>query len=112
MPGKIIVEKNIKGFSDPNKENLVSKVSCKETIIYGNGNKKIIAIDCGMKNNIIRCLLRRNIQIKRVPWDYDFTQEKFDGLFISNGPGDPTQCEATIKNIKKTMEKNIPIFGP
>ena len=45
--------------------------------------------DCGVKANIIRCLIKRGIEVVRVPWDYDFNQLSFDGLFLANGPGDP-----------------------
>jgi carbamoyl-phosphate synthase small subunit len=121
MLGKITVpEKNIRYskkasdifFEDPNKNNLVASVSSGEIKKYGQGVKKIIAIDCGMKNNILRCLLARGVEIKRVPWNHDFSsEENFDGLFISNGPGDPMMCQETITAIKMVMEKNIPIFG-
>ena len=47
------------------------------------------------------------------PWDYDFTNEEFDGLFISNGPGNPEACEATIRHLNKVAEghPSLPIFG-
>lgn len=120
MLGKIIMadktgesgkEDDNKTFIDPNLRDLVSEVTVKEPIEYGNGKKKIIAIDCGMKHNIIRSLLEYDITIKRVPADYDITQENFDGLFISNGPGDPAQNVATIKSVREAIEKNIPTFG-
>ena len=68
-------------------------------------------MDCGVKNNIIRNLLERNLEVIRVPYDYDFFRFDFDGIVISNGPGDPKMCKRTIKNIKKAMQKDIPIFG-
>jgi carbamoyl-phosphate synthase small subunit len=110
MLGKIQINDKI-DFYDPNKENLVAKVSSKTRISYGNGEHKIILIDCGVKNNIIRHLLRRNATVIRVPWDYDFTVEDYDGLFISNGPGDPKMCTETIHNIAKSFTKVKPIFG-
>lgn len=113
MLGKIIVDgcSNI-DFYDPNKENLVGKVSCKEVIEYGIGNtKNVVLVDCGVKNNIIRCLLRRGAHVIRVPWDYDFTSIDYDGLFISNGPGNPDFAEATVANIKKAFEIGKPICG-
>jgi carbamoyl-phosphate synthase large subunit len=64
-----------------------------------------------VKNNIIRCLLKRNTTVIRVPWDYDFNSMEFDGLFISNCPGDPAYCTATIDNIRKAMQNGKPIFG-
>ncbi|MCD6039285.1 MAG: carA [Gammaproteobacteria bacterium] len=89
----------------------VKKVSIKEPIIYGSGEKKVIAIDCGMKENIIRCLSQYPLRIKRVPYDYDFTKEDFDAVFISNGPGDPIHCQATISILKKAMMQKKPMFG-
>lgn len=70
--------------------NYVDKVSCKEVIRYnqGEGKRKVVLVDCGVKTNIIRCLLKRDVEVIRVPWDYDFNELEFDGLFISNGPGD------------------------
>lgn len=98
-------------FIDPNEENLVAKVSIKKKKVYGNGPIKIIAIDCGMKENIVRSLVTPETTVIRVPWDYDFTEEKYDALFISNGPGDPTQCGATIEHIRTAMAAGRPILG-
>lgn len=61
-------------------------------------------VDCGVKSNIIRCLLKRDVEVIRVPWDYDFNSLQFDGLFISNGPGDPDTCDAAVQNIRKAMQ--------
>ncbi len=98
-------------FVNPDDENQVAKASCKEIITYGNGKHRIVLVDCGTKDNIIRCLLKRDTTVVRVPWDYNFNQLDFDGLFISNGPGDPAYCEVTVNNIRKTMETGKPIFG-
>lgn len=93
--------------------NYVDKVSCKEVIRYNEGAEKtIILVDCGVKSNIIRCLKRRGVEIVRVPWDYDFTSLRYDGIFISNGPGDPDQCGAAVDNLRKAMSlSDKPIFG-
>lgn len=98
-------------FIDPNKDNLVAKVSVKEKRVYGSGPKKVVAVDCGMKENIVRSLVRDNVTLTRVPWDYDFTNDTYDALFISNGPGNPTKCEATIAHIRTAMTTNKPILG-
>lgn len=111
MLGKILVDEHDIPFYDPNQDNLVDQVSCKEPIVYGKGSHQIILVDCGVKNNIIRCLVRRDTTVKRVPWDYDFTKEEYDGLFISNGPGDPTMCESTIKHLRVALQQDRPIFG-
>lgn len=117
--------------------NYVDRVSCKEIISYlpdGTSRsfplttpiaqlncqlptfnfqlKKVVLVDCGVKTNIIRCLLKRDVEVIRVPWDYDFNELEFDGLFISNGPGDPDTCDAAVQNIRKAMQNTkLPIFG-
>lgn len=114
MPGKLIIEKDqqkIIPFDDPNKRNLVSEVSIKRKIIYGSGTKKVLLIDCGVKNNIIRCFLKRGVLVVRVPWNHDFSKEEYDGLIISNGPGDPMQYGVLIDHIRVAMNQNKPIFG-
>ncbi len=98
-------------FVDPNRLNLVAKVSPKASRVYGDGAIRIIAIDCGMKENIVRSLARKNVTLTRVPWDYDFTKDQYDALFISNGPGDPEKCTPTIQHIKQAMKDGKPILG-
>lgn len=112
MIGKIVFsDENEIDFIDPNKINQVARVSTTEIITYGNGKKRVVLVDCGVKHNIIRCLLKRNVTVIRVPWDYDFNTIEYDGLFISNGPGDPDTCGITVKHIRKAMKKEKPIFG-
>jgi len=98
-------------FTDPNEENLVSKVSPKKKKVYGKGPIKVIAVDCGMKENIVRAFIRPGVTLTRVPWNYDFTKEKYDGLLLSNGPGDPTKCTATVEHIRQAMKDGKPILG-
>lgn len=111
MLGKILIDDADCEFFDPNKLNLVAEVSTRKKQIYGNGKHKILLIDCGVKNNIIRHFLKRDTTIIRVPWDYDISLEEYDGLFISNGPGDPIKCDITIQNIGKAFKKDQPMFG-
>jgi len=111
MLGKIESENEKIELYDPNLKNLVADVSTKEVIKYGDGKFRILLVDCGVKNNIIRRVLERDTTVIRVPWDYDFTEEEYDGLLISNGPGDPKQCKETIKNISKAFSQDKPIFG-
>jgi len=111
MLGKINYKDEKIQFKNPNLKNLVAEVSIDKPILYKKGPKKIILVDCGVKNNIIRAFIKRNFTVLQVPWNYDFFTEKFDGIVISNGPGDPKKCTETIKNIKKAIEKNIPILG-
>lgn len=93
--------------------NYVDKVSCKEVMRYGEGagKKRVVLVDCGVKHNIIRCLLKRGVEVVRVPWNYDFNQLEYDGLFISNGPGDPDTCDAAVQNIRKALAGEKPICG-
>lgn len=98
-------------FDDPNARNLAAEVSIKEPVLYKNGPKTVIVIDVGCKHNIVRNLLKRGFTVKKVPWDYDFTKEHYDGLLVSNGPGDPKQCEETIANVRAAYKIGKPIFG-
>ena len=126
MRGRIIIEHstlNIEHCSeDYGSINWVEKVSCKEVITYKpecsmfNGQcsmKKVVLVDCGVKANIIRCLLNRGVEVIRVPWDYDFNQLEFDGLFLANGPGDPEQCTKTVEHIRTFLNnKEVkPLMG-
>jgi carbamoyl-phosphate synthase small subunit len=106
-------------FDDPNKKNLVDMVSTKkitkECYLCHDRNidKTIVLIDCGVKRNINRCLLERGVKVITVPWDCDIfsLKEKFDGVVVSNGPGDPKMCQATIETVKKIITKKIPLLG-
>ncbi|MCH8942551.1 MAG: glutamine-hydrolyzing carbamoyl-phosphate synthase small subunit [Bacteroidetes bacterium] len=112
MLGKIIFQNENIDFYDPNNADIVKEVSIKESITYNDsGDKKIILIDCGTKYNIIRSLLKRNMCVIRVPYDCNFFQFYFDGLVVSNGPGNPKMYQKTIHNLKRAMEHDIPTFG-
>ncbi|MBI3034210.1 glutamine-hydrolyzing carbamoyl-phosphate synthase small subunit [Candidatus Woesearchaeota archaeon] len=112
MLGKLTVSNKDAPIDDPNKRNLVAEVSVKKKIVYNEkGSRKILLVDCGVKNSIIRNLAERNCTVIRVPWDYDFTRETFDGMVISNGPGDPKMCRETIRNVASAMKLEMPIFG-
>ena len=100
--------------------NWVEKVSCKDVLVYQPSPniqlptpKRVVLVDCGVKANIVRCLTRRGIEVVRVPWDYDFNEIQFDGLFLANGPGDPERCEKTIEHIRKFLnnERVRPCMG-
>lgn len=98
-------------FIDPNATHLVSQVSIPHKKIYGEGKKKIIAVDCGMKENILRSLLKFDVQVIRVPYNYDYSHEDYDALFLSNGPGDPAMCQETIAILQKNLAKKKPVMG-
>ncbi len=103
-----------KNIPDPNETDLVKEVSVKEPVTYrADGNRKVVLIDCGVKNNILRNLLRRGISVTRVP--YDFSAQEIleyhpDGIFLSNGPGDPKKCVQTITATAELIEKK-PLMG-
>ncbi|KAJ2375170.1 Carbamoyl-phosphate synthase, partial [Coemansia sp. RSA 2607] len=110
---------------DPNATNLVAEVSCKEPKLYTPAPEtaikrpdgrtvRIVAVDIGMKYNQIRCFVKRGVELLVVPWDYDFLSlaDEMDGLFLSNGPGDPTTITATIDRVRAALAlKKFPIFG-
>jgi carbamoyl-phosphate synthase small subunit len=115
MLGKIVFKKDIP-FHDPNADNLVDQVSTKTPVFTkGSTNKTILLINCGAKRNIEKCLIKRNINILTVPWDFDpFIKKdfaKFDGILVSNGPGDPKMATKTIHTIKKAIDRKVPILG-
>lgn len=114
MLGKIITadtNADTIDWYDPNQENLVDQVSTKELETYGDGDVTIVLIDCGVKYNIIRNLVKRGVKVIRVPWDHDLSSISYDGLFISNGPGDPKQCQKTIQTLQQALQEDKPICG-
>jgi len=112
MPGKLVqVDPAEIDFYDPAHDNLVDQVSLKQKKVYPGGDLEIMLVDCGVKNNIIRCLLDLGATVIRVPWNYDFTEDDYDGLVVSNGPGDPQQCRETIGHLEKAIRQERPIFG-
>ncbi|GIZ41350.1 hypothetical protein CKM354_000465600 [Cercospora kikuchii] len=114
-------------FYNPNTRNLVADVSTSKPKIYSppasvtslrhpSGRPvRVLCVDVGLKYNQLRCLVKRGVEVEVVPWDYDFpglAGKEYDGLFISNGPGDPAMMDVTVKNIQQTMEEGrVPIFG-
>jgi len=112
MLGKIVInEKEPVDFEDVNKLDLVGQVSTKEPVEYARNKRRIVLVDCGTKNNIIQAFLKRNITVLRVPYNYDFSKEKVDGILISNGPGDPKICTTTIENTRKVLNNGTPVLG-
>ena len=93
----------------------VARVSCKEIKEYPAEEEKfhVVAIDCGMKQNIVRSLVKRGCSVTVVPWNTTAEAIKAlrpDGVFLSNGPGDPTDVPETIQTVKDLLGK-YPIFG-
>ena len=117
IPGKIVVDGEPGGdageddFEDISQRNLVAEVSVTEPRVYGDGKRRVILVDCGVKLNILRSLLARGVQILRVPWDYDFNGDDGDAVIVSNGPGDPRLATAAIDHLRIALEGERPIFG-
>ncbi len=93
--------------------NWVERVSCKDVVRYNEGaGRKVVLVDCGVKANIIRCLINRGVEVIRVPWNYDYSDLEFDGLFLANGPGDPDRCGEAVEILKHQMAASRkPICG-
>jgi len=102
-------------YWDPCKENLVDQISTKEPYVLNSaGDVRIAVLDFGAKANILRALVRRGAAVTVLPWDYDFNaiRDSFDGLFLSNGPGDPQQCWIAGEKLRPVLEEwRKPIFG-
>ena len=111
--GKMICGNSKINFEDPNRRNLVAKVSTKKMWSMGEGKKTIIVIDCGVKLNIVKQLANRGFKVVVVPWDTNVTKLNFpfSAAVISNGPGDPAKVKKTISNVKKILAEKIPTFG-
>ncbi|XP_026127242.1 carbamoyl-phosphate synthase [ammonia], mitochondrial [Carassius auratus] len=112
--GKIEFDGQPVEITDPNQRNLVAEVSTKDIQVFGKGNPiKVVAVDCGIKHNIIRLLVKRGAEVHLVPWDQDLMSLEYDGLFISNGPGDPSLAKTLIQNVRQVLESDCPqpVFG-
>ena len=111
MLGKIVVDESDVPFEDPNLTDLVSRVSLDKPVLYPGGSTRVLLVDCGCKASILRSLLSRGVTVIRVPWDYDFLQEDFDAVVLSNGPGDPQRCGPTVANVRRLLDQDRPVFG-
>ncbi len=107
--------KEVETVPDPNSTDLVREVTTKEPVRHeAGGNKVVVLIDCGVKYGILRNLLKRGIDVVRVP--YNFSAEEIleynpSGVIISNGPGDPKKCVKTIECVRGLVEEGIPTMG-
>ena len=110
--GKVVVDDIDVAWVDPNERNLVAEVSLNRPISYpGPGRKKIIVVDFGCKDSIIRHLVSKGLDVLRVPWDYDWSEEVADGVVLSNGPGDPRMCGDALKILRKGLARDVPMLG-
>lgn len=110
------VEKGVSMIKDtPIPHDAVKRVSCKKRYYSRTSNPlyNVVAIDCGMKTNIVRMLNDNRCNVTVVP--YDTSSDEImalnpDGLFISNGPGDPTDVPEVIETLKE-LKGRVPMFG-
>ncbi|MFW9772660.1 MAG: glutamine-hydrolyzing carbamoyl-phosphate synthase small subunit [Candidatus Thorarchaeota archaeon] len=110
------LKREVQEVEDPNLRNLASEVSTKEVIKFTpiNPKGKVVVIDLGVKNNILRNLVTRNLEVILVPYNYSYEQiMKFapNGVLISNGPGDPAVYFGAIEATRKLIKNAIPIMG-
>jgi carbamoyl-phosphate synthase small subunit len=112
MLGKLVIDEQAVDWDNPNERNVVAEVSVPEARFYpGSGNKKVILVDFGCKESILRQLLDVGLNVLRVPWNYDWSEEPADGVVLSNGPGDPKMCSEALDIICKGLQKDVPILG-
>ena len=111
MLGKIETGKKKIAYYDPDIEDLISKVTVRQIEKHGTGKKRILLIDCGCKKSILSNLLQRNVTVLRVPYDYDIDKEDYDGVVISNGPGNPVVYKRLVETTKKILQKQVPTLG-
>lgn len=109
--GCITPEPTSQTFLPVPQRHVVKEASIKSPRSYGQGTQTLIVVDCGIKQNILRHLEKMPFKLKCVPFDYDYLNEDYDGIFISNGPGNPEQCQTTIAILKKALLCDKPIFG-
>ena len=73
----------------------------------------VAAIDCGMKRNIVRSFLARGVSVAVLPWNVTAEEIRAlrpDGVFLSNGPGDPQDVPETVQTVREIMG-DVPLFG-
>ena len=120
MLGKIVIEGDVPDnvdMVDPNTMNLVAEVSVYSVQTFNSsGHPRICVLDCGLKLNQLRCLVARGARVDVVPWNHPLDTCHYDGLFLSNGPGDPQTCGASVDQIRRVINTSppdspTPIFG-
>lgn len=109
------LKREVKSIPGLNLRDLVKEVTIDKPILYGDGGKEtIILIDCGVRYSILRDLLKRRVDVVRVPYDFsagEVLEYKPKGIVISNGPGDPNKCKKTVECVQELLAQNIPILG-
>uniref|UniRef100_A0A8C2RFM6 Carbamoyl phosphate synthase arginine-specific large chain n=1 Tax=Capra hircus TaxID=9925 RepID=A0A8C2RFM6_CAPHI len=101
-------------FLDPNARPLVPEVSTKVPRVFNaGGTPRILALDCGLKYNQVRCLCQRGAEVTVVPWDHALDSQEYEGLFLSNGPGDPASYPSLVSTLSRVLSEPNPrpVFG-
>jgi carbamoyl-phosphate synthase small subunit len=112
MLGKIVIDEKDISWNDPNERNVVAEVSVQKATLYpGLGEKKVILVDFGCKESILRHLIKSGLDVLRVPWNYDWSEEPADGLVLSNGPGDPKMCPQVLDIVRRGLQRDLPVMG-
>lgn len=111
MLGKIEIDEEKIEYYNPDVEDLISKVTVTKVEKYGSGKKRILLIDCGCKKSILTNLIKRKVSVLRVPYDYDVDKEDYDGVLLSNGPGNPVVYKQLVASVKKLLQKQVPTLG-
>jgi carbamoyl-phosphate synthase small subunit len=111
MLGKLVPAGQDAELRDPNRRNLVAEVGIDEPLTYGADGPRVVVVDTGAKESIIRSLVLAGARVLRVPWDHDFFGEEFDAICLPNGPGDPKMADVTISNVRRALKQRIPLFG-
>jgi len=106
----------IKKFGKIEDHNLIENVAVKKSYIYAKASNspKVIALDFGVKENILRILKNKGAEIIVVPSTTsakDIQKLSPDGIFLSNGPGDPNVLPDVVNQVKEMMDLDIPMFG-
>ena len=107
--------KEVETVPNPNLRDLVGEVTVKEPVHHEVGGSKVVAlIDCGVKYGILRNLLKRGINVVRVPYNFsakEILEYNPTCVVISNGPGDPKKCVETMECVRELVEEDIPVMG-
>ncbi len=97
-------------------EDLVREVAPKEPELLGRGSGPLVAVlDCGVKTSILRALLSRGARVLRLPYDHEvptrWNGRRVAGLLVGNGPGDPARLAATIEELGRASNRELPTLG-
>jgi carbamoyl-phosphate synthase small subunit len=111
MLAKLVADNEEIDWIDPNLTNLAGEASIVTPEEYGKDGPRVVLVDTGAKAGIVRSLVRAGSRVLRVPWNHDFFKEQFDGLFLSNGPGDPKMIPETVELVKRALDQKVPTFG-